>query len=97
MSIEALTLRIREVGLADHQCAGTTQLGTRGRRCTTTWTASGDLRRAVRIRVIMTYITMLNRVGAGRARDDAVLVASRAYRYATTRVGTRRSSPDRCD
>ncbi len=43
----------------------------RGRRCTTTWTASGS-RRAVRIRVI--DITMLNRVSAGRLRDDAVLV-----------------------
>jgi hypothetical protein len=39
-----------------------------------------DLRRAVRIRVIDDIITMLNRVGEGRARDDAVLVMAGAYR-----------------
>src|ERR1700753_4081736 len=39
-----------------------------------------DLRRAVRIRVIDDIITMLNRVGEGRSRDDAVLVMAGAYR-----------------
>jgi len=34
----------------------------------------------VRIRVIDDIITMLNRVGEGRARDDAVLVMAGAYR-----------------
>lgn len=39
-----------------------------------------DLRRAVRIRVVDDIIMMLNRVGAGRARDDAILVMASAYR-----------------
>jgi len=44
------------------------------------WDSLEDLRRAVRIRVIDDIITMLNRVGEGRARDDAVLVMAGAYR-----------------
>ncbi len=39
-----------------------------------------DLRRTVRMRVIDDIITMLNRAGEGRARDDAVLVMAGAYR-----------------
>ncbi|MBY0441051.1 MAG: WHG domain-containing protein [Mycobacteriaceae bacterium] len=39
-----------------------------------------DLRRAVRIRVVDDIITMLSRVGAGRARDDAILAMASAYR-----------------
>ncbi|GAQ37144.1 tetR family transcriptional regulator [Mycobacterium pseudoshottsii JCM 15466] len=39
-----------------------------------------DLRGAVRVRVIDDIIMMLNRVGEGRSRDDAVLVMAGAYR-----------------
>ncbi len=39
-----------------------------------------DLRRTVRMRVIDDIITMLNRAGQGRERDDAVLVMAGAYR-----------------
>lgn len=39
-----------------------------------------DLRRAVRIRVVDDILTMLTTVGAGRVRDDAILVMAGAYR-----------------
>ena len=57
-----------------------TQLGTKGPSLYNHVDSLEDLRRAVRIRVIDDIITMLNRVGEGRARDDAVLVMASAYR-----------------
>jgi AcrR family transcriptional regulator len=57
-----------------------TQLGTKGPSLYNHVDSLEDLRRAVRIRVIDDIITMLNRVGEGRARDDAVLVMAGAYR-----------------
>ncbi|MDT5146744.1 MAG: hypothetical protein QOC58_1389 [Mycobacterium sp.] len=57
-----------------------TQLGTKGPSLYNHVDSLEDLRRAVRIRVIDDIITLLNRVGEGRARDDAVLVMAGAYR-----------------
>jgi AcrR family transcriptional regulator len=57
-----------------------TQLGTKGPSLYNHVDSLEDLRRAVRIRVIDDIIMMLNRVGEGRARDDAVLVMAGAYR-----------------
>jgi AcrR family transcriptional regulator len=57
-----------------------TQLGTKGPSLYNHVDSLEDLRRAVRIRVIDDIITMLNRVGEGRSRDDAVLVMAAAYR-----------------
>jgi len=57
-----------------------TQLGTKGPSLYNHVNSLEDLRRAVRIRVIGDIIMMLNRVGEGRARDDAVLVMAGAYR-----------------
>ncbi len=57
-----------------------TQLGTKGPSLYNHVDSLEDLRRAVRIRVIDDIITMLNRVGEGRSRDDAVLVMAGAYR-----------------
>jgi AcrR family transcriptional regulator len=57
-----------------------TQLGTKGPSLYNHVDSLEDLRRAVRIRVIDDIILMLNRVGEGRARDDAVLVMASAYR-----------------
>lgn len=57
-----------------------TQLGTKGPSLYNHVDSLEDLRRAVRVRVIDDIITMLNRVGEGRARDDAVLVMAGAYR-----------------
>jgi AcrR family transcriptional regulator len=57
-----------------------TQLGTKGPSLYNHVDSLEDLRRTVRIRVIDDIITMLNRVGEGRARDDAVLVMAGAYR-----------------
>src|ERR1700753_2608881 len=57
-----------------------TQLGTKGPSLYNHVDSLEDLRRAVRIRVIDDIITMLNRVGEGRARDDAVLVMAGGYR-----------------
>src|SRR6202022_4270060 len=56
------------------------QLGTKGPSLYNHVNSLEDLRRAVRIRVIDDIITMLNRVGEGRSRDDAVLVMAGAYR-----------------
>jgi AcrR family transcriptional regulator len=56
------------------------QLGTKGPSLYNHVDSLEDLRRAVRIRVIDDIITMLNRVGEGRSRDDAVLVMAGAYR-----------------
>jgi AcrR family transcriptional regulator len=57
-----------------------TQLGTKGPSLYNHVDSLEDLRRAVRIRVIDDIIMMLNRVGEGRERDDAVLVMAGAYR-----------------
>jgi AcrR family transcriptional regulator len=57
-----------------------TQLGTKGPSLYNHVHSLEDLRRSVRMRVIDDIITMLNRVGDGRARDDAVLVMAAAYR-----------------
>ncbi|MBV9321172.1 MAG: WHG domain-containing protein [Mycobacterium sp.] len=57
-----------------------TQLGTKGPSLYNHVHSLEDLRRSVRMRVIDDIITMLNRVGEGRARDDAVLVMAGAYR-----------------
>jgi AcrR family transcriptional regulator len=57
-----------------------TQLGTKGPSLYNHVNSLEDLRRTVRIRVIDDIITMLNRVGEGRSRDDAVLVMASAYR-----------------
>ena len=56
------------------------QLGTKGPSLYNHVDSLEDLRRTVRIRVIDDIITMLNRVGEGRTRDDAVLVMASAYR-----------------
>ena len=57
-----------------------TQLGTKGPSLYNHVHSLEDLRRTVRMRVIDDIITMLNRAGEGRARDDAVLVMAGAYR-----------------
>ena len=57
-----------------------THLGTKGPSLYNHVHSLEDLRRTVRMRVIDDIITMLNRVGEGRARDDAVLVMAGAYR-----------------
>jgi len=57
-----------------------TQLGTKGPSLYNHVDSLEDLRRTVRIRVIDDIIGMLNRVGEGRARDDAVLMMASAYR-----------------
>jgi AcrR family transcriptional regulator len=57
-----------------------TQLGTKGPSLYNHVDSLEDLRRTVRIRVIDDILTMLNRVGEGRSRDDAVLVMASAYR-----------------
>src|ERR1700704_7063494 len=56
------------------------QLGTKGPSLYNHVDSLEDLRRTVRIRVIDDIINMLNRVGEGRSRDDAVLVMASAYR-----------------
>lgn len=57
-----------------------TQLGTKGPSLYNHVHSLDDLRRAVRMRVIDDLIAMLNRVGEGRTRDDAVLAMAGAYR-----------------
>ena len=59
------------------------QLGTKGPSLYNHVDSLEDLRRAVRIRVIDDIITMLNHVGEGRARDDAVLVMAGADHHQT--------------
>lgn len=56
------------------------QLGTKGPSLYNHVHSLDDLRRSVRMRAIDDIITMLNTVGAGRARDDAVLAMAGAYR-----------------
>src|SRR5659263_291103 len=56
------------------------QLGTKGPSLYNHVDSLEDLRRNVRMRVIDDIIEMLNTVGQGRTRDDAVLVMAGAYR-----------------
>jgi AcrR family transcriptional regulator len=56
------------------------QLGTKGPSLYNHVHSLEDLRRNVRMRVIGDIIAMLNTVGQGRTRDDAVLVMAGAYR-----------------
>src|SRR6478735_3416048 len=56
------------------------QLGTKGPSLYNHVHSLDDLRRTVRMRVIRDIIGMLNAVGEGRTRDDAVLVMASAYR-----------------
>ncbi|WP_238889229.1 TetR/AcrR family transcriptional regulator [Mycobacterium sp. IDR2000157661] len=57
-----------------------TQLGTKGPSLYNHVTSLDDLRRTVRMRVVGDIIDMLNTVGQGRTRDDAVMVMASAYR-----------------
>jgi AcrR family transcriptional regulator len=57
-----------------------TQLGTKGPSLYNHVDSLEDLRRTVRMRVIGDIIGMLNTVGEGRVREDAVLVMAGAYR-----------------
>ncbi|CAJ1585343.1 TetR/AcrR family transcriptional regulator [[Mycobacterium] wendilense] len=66
---DALTIN----ALANH-------LGTKGPSLYNHVHSLEDLRRTVRMRVIGDIIEMLNTVGQGRTRDDAVMVMAGAYR-----------------
>jgi AcrR family transcriptional regulator len=57
-----------------------TQLGTKGPSLYNHLHSLEDLRRTVRMRVVGDIIEMLNTVGEGRTRDDAVMVMASAYR-----------------
>jgi len=57
-----------------------TQLGTKGPSLYNHVQSLEDLRRTVRMRVVGDIIDMLNTVGEGRTRDDAVMVMASAYR-----------------
>lgn len=57
-----------------------TQLGTKGPSLYNHVSSLEDLRRTVRMRVVGDIIDMLNTVGQGRTRDDAVMVMASAYR-----------------
>jgi AcrR family transcriptional regulator len=56
------------------------QLGTKGPSLYNHVQSLEDLRRTVRMRVVGDIIDMLNTVGEGRTRDDAVMVMASAYR-----------------
>jgi AcrR family transcriptional regulator len=56
------------------------QLGTKGPSLYNHVDSLEDLRRTVRMRVVGDIIEMLNTVGEGRTRDDAVMVMASAYR-----------------
>jgi AcrR family transcriptional regulator len=56
------------------------QLGTKGPSLYNHVHSLDDLRRTVRMRVVGDIIEMLNTVGQGRTRDDAVMVVASAYR-----------------
>ena len=56
------------------------QLGTKGPSLYNHVDSLDDLRRTVRMRVVGDIIDMLNTVGQGRTRDDAVMVMASAYR-----------------
>jgi AcrR family transcriptional regulator len=57
-----------------------TQLGTKGPSLYNHVNSLEDLRRTVRMRVVGDIIEMLNTVGEGRTRDDAVTAMASAYR-----------------
>ena len=57
-----------------------TQLGTKGPSLYNHVDSLEDLRRPVRMRVVGDIIEMLNTVGQGRTRDDAVMAMASAYR-----------------
>ena len=57
-----------------------TALGTKGPSLYNHVESLDDLRRAVRMRVVDDILQMLNTVGAGRIRDDAVMAMASAYR-----------------
>jgi AcrR family transcriptional regulator len=57
-----------------------TQLGTKGPSLYNHVLSLDDLRRTVRMRVVGDIIDMLNTVGQGRTRDDAVVAMASAYR-----------------
>jgi AcrR family transcriptional regulator len=57
-----------------------TQLGTKGPSLYNHVQSLEDLRRTVRMRVVGDIIGMLNTVGQGRTRDDAVTAMASAYR-----------------
>ena len=57
-----------------------TQLGTKGPSLYNHVQSLEDLRRTVRMRVVGDIIELLNTVGEGRTRDDAVTVMASAYR-----------------
>ena len=57
-----------------------TQLGTKGPSLYNHVDSLEDLRRTVRMRVIDDILQMLSTVGAGRTRDDAVMVMASSYR-----------------
>ena len=56
------------------------QLGTKGPSLYNHVDSLDDLRRTVRMRVVDDIIEMLNTVGQGRTRDDAVMAMASAYR-----------------
>jgi len=56
------------------------QLGTKGPSLYNHVQSLDDLRRTVRMRVVDDIIGMLNTVGGGRTRDDAVVAMAGAYR-----------------
>ena len=56
------------------------QLGTKGPSLYNHVQNLEDLRRTVRMRVVGDIIGMMNNVGQGRTRDDAVMVVASAYR-----------------
>ncbi|RDH77028.1 TetR/AcrR family transcriptional regulator [Mycolicibacterium moriokaense] len=57
-----------------------TQLGTKGPSLYNHVDSLEDLRRSVRMRVVGDIIDMLNTVGQGRTRDDAVMAMASSYR-----------------
>lgn len=57
-----------------------THLGTKGPSLYNHVASLDDLRRTVRMRVVGDIIEMLNTVGEGRTRDDAVMAMASAYR-----------------
>lgn len=57
-----------------------TQLGTKGPSLYNHVQSLEDLRRTVRMRVVGDIIDMLNTVGQGRTRDDAVMAMASSYR-----------------
>lgn len=76
----ALTFLDREGWEALTINALATQLGTKGPSLYNHVDSLEDLRRTVRMRVVDDIIGMLNTVGDGRTRDDAVVSMASAYR-----------------